>query len=120
MLVTDAMPPTGTDMRTFSLQGKRIEVADGALRGEDGTLAGSSLTMDVALRNAIDMLGLDLVEASRLASVNPAGFLRQDAQRGAIAPGLAADLVHLDDNLRVQRVWIGGEEFAAGQPSASR
>lgn len=108
MLVTDAMPPAGTDMEQFDLQGRTITVAKGTLRGEDGTLAGSALTMDLALRNAMDLLGLTLTEASQLASANPAAFLRMDRQRGVIAPGLAADLVHLDEDLYVRQVWIAG------------
>lgn len=111
MLVTDAMPPAGTAMARFELQGRTITVADAALRGEDGTLAGSALTMDLALRNAIDMLGLSLAEASRLASANPAGFLRMSARRGTIAQGMIADFVHLDEALQVRRVWIGGRLF---------
>lgn len=111
MLVTDAMPPAGTEMTRFALQGREITVADGALRGDDGTLAGSALTMDLALRNAIDLLGLDLADASRLASANPAAFLGMETLRGALAPGLAADLVHLDETLEVRRVWIGGHLF---------
>lgn len=112
MLVTDAMPNAGTAMTGFALQGRAITLADGALRSDDdGTLAGSALTMDAALRNAGQMLGLTLAEASRLASGNPAAFLRMDHVRGAIAPGLAADLVHLDDDLRVARVWIAGREY---------
>lgn len=112
MLVTDAMPSAGTPMDRFTLQGREITVADGALRAEDGTLAGSALTMDCALRNAITMLGLTLEQASQLASGNPAAFLQIERARGAIAPGLAADLVHLDDSLRVRRVWIAGHEYA--------
>ncbi|MBB3035423.1 N-acetylglucosamine-6-phosphate deacetylase [Alteriqipengyuania lutimaris] len=108
MLVTDAMPPAGTAMARFELQGRTIMVADAALRGDDGKLAGSALTMDLALRNAIGMLGLSLADASRLASANPASFLRMSARRGTIAPGMVADLVHLDDALRVRRVWIAG------------
>jgi len=111
MLVTDAMPPAGTAMARFELQGRTITVADGALRGDDGTLAGSALTMDSALRNAIEMLGLSLVDASRMASANPAAFLRMDGRRGTIAPGMVADLVHLDEALRVRRVWIAGKLY---------
>ncbi len=111
MLVTDAMPPAGTAMARFELQGRTITVADAALRGDDGTLAGSALTMDLALLNAIGMLGLSLAEASRLASANPAAFLRMNTRRGTIAPGMAADLVHLDEALQVRRVWIAGQLF---------
>lgn len=117
MLVTDAMPAAGTQMTGFALQGRTITVADGMLRGDDGTLAGSALTMDLALRNAMSMLGLTLGEASRLASINPAAFLRMERVRGAIAPGLAADLVHLTDDLRVSRVWIAGREYPGAAPA---
>ncbi|WP_375289506.1 N-acetylglucosamine-6-phosphate deacetylase [Qipengyuania sp.] len=109
MLVTDAMPPAGADMPRFDLQGRTITVADGSLRGEDGTLAGSALTMDLALRNSMDMLGLSLAQASRLASGNPAAFLKLDRESGGIAPGQRADLVHLDERYRVRQVWIGGQ-----------
>ena len=115
MLVTDAMPPAGTDMTQFELQESTITVSDGVLRGSDGTLAGSALTMDLALRNAIELLGLSLLEASRLASGNPSAFLRMDVSRGTIAEGMAADLVHLDENLHVRRVWIGGRLFDYGE-----
>ena len=111
MLVTDAMPPAGTAMARFELQGRTITVADAALKGDDGTLAGSALTMDLALRNAIGMLGLSLAETSRLASANPAAFLRMNTRRGTIAPGMAADLVHLDEALQIRRVWIAGQLF---------
>lgn len=116
MLVTDAMPSAGTQLERFTLQGREITITNGALRAEDGTLAGSVLTMDLALRNATEMLGITLAQASRLASGNPAAFLRMERARGAIAPGLAADLVHLDEALRVRRVWIAGREY----PGASR
>jgi N-acetylglucosamine-6-phosphate deacetylase len=57
------------------------------------------------------MLGLSLVDASRMASANPAAFLRMDGRRGTIAPGMVADLVHLDEALRVRRVWIAGKLY---------
>lgn len=111
MLVTDAMPPAGTDMAQFDLQGRTIYVKDGALRSDDGTLAGSDLTMDLALRNSMTMLGLSLADASALASGNPAAFLGLGDVTGVIRPGLAADLVHLDDALTVRSVWVRGERF---------
>ena len=112
MLVTDAMPPAGTAMTQFDLQGRTIYVRDGALRSEDGTLAGADLTMDGALRNAMTMLALPMADASRLASGNAAAFLGLQGETGAIRPGLAADLVHLGPDLQVRRVWIAGEEAA--------
>jgi N-acetylglucosamine-6-phosphate deacetylase len=115
MLVTDAMSTIDTDMTRFTLMGREITVADGTLRGADGTLAGSALTMAEAFRNAATMLRLDVAQISRLASGNPARFLRLDHQVGSIAPGLRADLVHLDANNRVTSTWIAGEFSERGE-----
>ncbi len=108
MLVTDAMPPVGGTRDRFTLMDREIAVIDGTCRGPDGTLAGSALTMEQSLRNAMDLLGCDIVTASRMASGNPATFLRLDRQTGRIAPGLRADLVHLDGDRRVRATWISG------------
>lgn len=90
MLVTDARPPVGGAAPGFSLMGRTIEVVDGTCRGADGTLAGAALTMVQALRNAMDWLGLTLMEASQMASGVPAAFLGLDAltdrSRRACAP----------------------------------
>jgi len=109
MLVTDAMPIVGAAGDRFRLGELEIRVEDGACRTADGTLAGSSLDMASALRNAMTMLGVDVVTASRMASGNPAAFLRLGGERGTIAPGLRADLVHLDAAMTVRQVWVGGE-----------
>lgn len=108
MLVTDAMPPVGGMKDRFTLMGTEVQVIDGTCRGPDGTLGGSALTMAQAVRNAMDMLGHDIVEASQMASGNPATFLKLDDVTGAIAPGLRADLVHLDDDRKARTTWIGG------------
>ncbi|HEX4739472.1 MAG TPA: N-acetylglucosamine-6-phosphate deacetylase [Allosphingosinicella sp.] len=108
MLVTDAMPCVGGDRHSFVLQGKTIFVRDGACYDEEGRLAGSDLDMASALRNAVRELGLSLAEASAMASRGPAAFLGLAEETGRIAPGLRADLVLLDDDLRVRETWIGG------------
>lgn len=109
MLVTDAMPPVGGQGLDFTLMGTPITVTNGDCRGPDGTLAGSGLSMIAAFNNAIDMLGLDVITASRMASGNPARFLRLDHETGTIAAGLRADLVHLDQNRAVTATWIAGQ-----------
>ncbi len=111
MLVTDAMPPVGGTRDAFTLMGQAIRVVDGTCRGPDGTLAGSALTMVDALRNAMDMLGCDIVDASRMASGNPARFLRIDDETGTIAAGLRADLVHIDAERQVCATWIAGHSM---------
>jgi N-acetylglucosamine-6-phosphate deacetylase len=108
MLVTDAMPVVGSAEPTFILQGRTIRVVDGICRDENGTLAGTALDMAAAVRNAVSLLGLDIVEAARMASQNPAEFLGLGSELGRIAPGYRANLVLMDDDLEVQKTWIEG------------
>ena len=109
MLVTDAMPSVGAAEKSFTLQGRMISVADGVLVDENGTLAGSGIDMATTVRNAIDMLGLDLPEAVRMASQYPAEFLGLGAELGRIAPGYRANLVLADDKLDIMETWIDGQ-----------
>jgi len=108
LLVTDAMPPVGADRPDYVLNGETIVVRDGICQTAQGVLAGSALDMASAVRNAVQLLGLPLEEAVRMASTYPAEFLGLGASQGRIAPGYRADLVALDDEYRVQRSWIGG------------
>lgn len=108
MLVSDSMPSVGSDLRTFSLQGRSVTVEDGVCRDDDGTLAGTHLDMAAAVRNVMRLGGVGFSDAVRMASRNPAMFLGCDARRGAIAEGLAADVVAVDDALNVVASWIGG------------
>ena len=109
MLVTDAMPNVGAAQTSFMLQGRRIEVRDGVCVDENGTLAGSALDMATAVRNTVDLLGLPLEQAVRLASTYPAQFLGLGSELGHIAPGFRASLVALDEHVRVVDTWIDGE-----------
>jgi len=108
MLVTDAMPAVGSADPSFVLQGRTIQVVDGICRDENGTLAGTALDMAAAVRNAVSLLGLDIVEAARMASEYPAEFLGLGHELGRIAPGYRANLVLLDDEFRVRKTWIEG------------
>jgi N-acetylglucosamine-6-phosphate deacetylase len=114
MLITDAMPPTAGGPDHFDLQGRRVTRANGCLRLDDGTLAGSVLTMDEAVRYVVNVVGVDLGDALAMASRVPATFLRRDNELGRIAPGHLASLVHLDDELRVLETWIEGRPTADG------
>jgi N-acetylglucosamine-6-phosphate deacetylase len=107
-LVTDAMPPVGGDVETFTLGGIAIACRDGRCETPDGVLAGSALDMGSAVRNATASLGIAFDEAARMASAYPADFLGIANAAGRIAPGLRADFVVLDDALGVREVFIGG------------
>ena len=108
VLVTDAMPMVGSDDPSFNLYGETIVAKDGVVRNAAGSLAGSALDMASAVRNTVQMLGLPLEEAARMASTYPAQFLGLGDRLGRIAPGYRADLVLLDEALQVRETWIGG------------
>ena len=108
MLITDAMPPVGSSLSSFVLQGKTINVADGVCSDASGTLAGTALDMATAVRNAVSLLDLNIAEAARMASEYPAEFLGLGHELGRIAPGYRANLTLLNDDLKVQRTWIEG------------
>ena len=74
-----------------------------------GCLAGSGLTMSQAVRNAVDMVGVSLVQAVRMASANPATVLGLDKMKGKVVQGFQADLILLDSQLRVIKTWVCGE-----------
>ncbi len=108
MLVTDAMPNTGSELQTFTLAGKRVNVCDGSLVDENGTLAGASLTMAGAVANAVEMLGVEVHDAARMAGAQPAAFLKLDRVLGRIERGMVASLVLANDELDVLDTWIDG------------
>jgi N-acetylglucosamine-6-phosphate deacetylase len=107
MLVTDAMPTVGSDATGFDLYAGRVEKRGSRLVNEAGTLAGSDLDMATAVRNTVATIGLPLEAALQMASRFPAEFLGL-RDRGRMAPGQRADLVLLDDALRVTDTWIAG------------
>lgn len=111
VLITDAIQAAGgVGDRDFVLGGKHVEVRDGQARlADSATLAGSLLTMDDALRRAVRECGLSIEIASAAASANPARVLGIDNECGAIVVGRAADLVVLDQDLRVVRVLAAGQ-----------
>lgn len=108
MLVTDAMPNVGTGQDSFMLQGRRITVKDGVCVDESGTLAGAAIDMASAVRNTVEMLGLPLERAVRMASTYPAQFLGLGGEMGRIAAGYRANLVAANDKLEILSSWIDG------------
>jgi N-acetylglucosamine-6-phosphate deacetylase len=108
-LVTDAMRAAGMPDGEYRLGGAPVRVTGGRpLLVEGGSLAASTLTMDRALAGAVEMLGLSVEEAVELAAANPARVLGLENRKGAIAPGLDADLVVLDEGLGCWATMVGG------------
>jgi N-acetylglucosamine-6-phosphate deacetylase len=109
VMITDAMSAAGVGDGEYSVGGRLVTVSRGAARlAANGSLAGSTLTMDAAVRHAVIDSGLSLSDAVAAASTTPARLLGLAGERGSIAAGHRADLVHLDDDLRVVRVMQGG------------
>lgn len=105
-LITDAMAAAGMPDGEYDLGGLKVIVSEGAARlKEGGSIAGSTLTMDAAVRQAVGA-GLSIVEAATMAATTPASVLGLDKR---LAPGCDADLVVLDPRLRVKQVMRAGQ-----------
>jgi len=111
--VTDSTSAAAMPDGEYTLGRHRVTKCLGGVRLADGTLAGSTLTMDQALRNLVGPLGLALPQAVRRVSTLAARYLGE-SDRGVLAPGAFADIVVLDASLLLQRVIVEGEEVADG------
>jgi len=107
-LITDSMAACGLGDGEYRLGPTRVSVRDGIARTQSGNLAGSTLTLDRAVRNMIGLAGASPTEALRMASGSPADALHLASDRGRIAPGLRADLAVFDADYRVRRTYTGG------------
>lgn len=116
-LITDAIVAAGAGDGEYSLGPLTVHVRDGEARLTEGdSLAGSTLTMDNALRNAVRLAGVSLPDAAVSASLTPARALGLDAEVGSLELGKRADLVVLDEDLRVRSVMRSGEWLETPSP----
>ncbi|MCP2262326.1 N-acetylglucosamine 6-phosphate deacetylase (EC 3.5.1.25) [Streptoalloteichus tenebrarius] len=104
VLVTDAISATGAGDGSYRLGDLEVTVRGGEPRLADGSLAGSTLTMDAAFRNLVRSCGLSVVDAAWASATRPAALLGLAERTGAVRAGLAADLVVLDADLRPTQV----------------
>jgi N-acetylglucosamine-6-phosphate deacetylase len=107
--ITDSIRASGIPAGESELGGQQVFVKNGAARLADGTLAGSVLTLDVALRNALNA-GLMLTQVSQALSSVPAAYMGL-ADRGEIVTGKRADLVVLDSHHHVQETIVAGQSI---------
>ncbi|MEN0024762.1 MAG: N-acetylglucosamine-6-phosphate deacetylase [Microbacterium sp.] len=106
-LITDAMAAAGSADGHYDLGAVSVTVQDGIARADDtGSIAGSTLTQDVALRRAV-AAGIPLPVAVRALTRTPASAIGYGDRLGALSPGYAGDAVLLDAELRVARIWVG-------------
>ena len=109
VLVTDAIRAAGMPDGEYSLGKQQIIVKDGVSRLESGGLAGSTLTMDRAVRNTMRLLGVSLQTAVKMATTNPAVLVNVDGKKGSLEPGKDADIVIIDDEINVHLTIVKGE-----------
>jgi N-acetylglucosamine-6-phosphate deacetylase len=107
ILVSDGISATGMPDGNYRLGRFEVTVSGGVCRNAEGNLAGSTLTLDRALRNIV-ALGASLPDAVRMLTVNPATLLGVEFKKGTLRIGADADIVLLDEGLRVTNVWARG------------
>ncbi|HEV2237787.1 MAG TPA: N-acetylglucosamine-6-phosphate deacetylase [Ktedonobacterales bacterium] len=108
VIVTDAQAAAGDAGATFEFAGQPAHVAGGAVRLRDGTIAGSVLTMDQALRNVLRLGGVTLSAAVGMLSLNPARVAGVAERKGQLRAGYDADVLLFDEGLTLQATYCRG------------
>jgi len=106
-LVSDGLSATGMPDGKYMLGGFEVTVSGGVCRNAEGVLAGSTLTLDRALRNIV-ALGTSLQDAVRMLTLNPATLLGIEFKKGSLRVGADADILLLDESLHLTGVWARG------------
>lgn len=120
IIITDALAGAGMDDATFDFAGQPAHVERGAARLADGTITGSVLTMDQALRNTLRMTQFSLPEAVGMLTLNPAAAIHADTRKGRLRAGYDADLLIFSDDLTLQATFCRGQLAYATEPWRER
>jgi N-acetylglucosamine-6-phosphate deacetylase len=107
-LITDAVVAAGLPDGEYEFINRTVHVRGGSVRLADGTLAGSALTLDRAVRNMVALAGVSWSDAIRMATLTPAAITGISNRKGRVAPGMDADLVVLDERGNVRQTWTRG------------
>ena len=109
VLITDAMQAAGMPDGHYTLCGEEVSMQNGVVRTAAGGLAGSTLSLDAAVRNMVEHTDITAENAIHMASLHPARLLGIANQLGSLAPGKRANLIALDGGLHLQQIWIQGQ-----------
>jgi N-acetylglucosamine-6-phosphate deacetylase len=107
ILISDGVSATGMPDGKYMLGQFEVTVSGGVCRNSEGKLAGSTLTLDKAMKNVM-ALGKTFAEATRMLTLNPAGLLGVEFKKGALRVGADADILLMDEELQLGGVWIRG------------
>jgi N-acetylglucosamine-6-phosphate deacetylase len=107
VLISDGISAVGMPDGHYQVGGLNVEVVAGVCRYQ-GSLAGSVLTLDHAVRNMHQLVGVPVAEAIRMATLNTAQLMGLEGRKGSLSPGADADLVVMDDSLQIQQVYVRG------------
>lgn len=109
VLVTDSMHAAGLGEGKYDFGGFEVEIKGGVAKKQDGTIAGSLINLMDGVRNVVGFAEIPLEEAVAMATINPARVLGLDHIIGSIEVGKRADLVAIDDDIKVHRVFCRGK-----------
>ncbi len=110
ILITDSITPGGMhEGEEFIFANQTVRIKDGKAVLDDGTIAGSTLTLNKALKNMVETAGARITEAARMASLNGAKVLNEDRKKGILAVGKDADMVVIGEDYEVEMTIMGGQ-----------
>jgi N-acetylglucosamine-6-phosphate deacetylase len=115
-LITDAVAAAGLPDGEYEFVERKVRVTGGSVRLANGTLAGSALTLDRAVRNMVTLAGMEWADAIRMATLTPAEITGVANRKGKVAPGMDADLVVLDEQGFVHCTWARGHLVYESKP----
>jgi len=114
-LISDNVPLAGLPDGVYDMFGRRVVKKDGISRlegstpGMDGTMAGSEWPLSHGVYNLVDLVGVSLPNAIRMATLTPATIIGADSYKGSIEPGKDADLVVIDEKMQIHLTMVRGE-----------
>jgi N-acetylgalactosamine-6-phosphate deacetylase len=109
VLITDAMRAAGMPDGEYSICGQPVTLQQGMVHTAEGGLAGSTLSLDAAVRNLVASLGVSQEDAIHMASLHPAKMLGLEQSLGSLSVGKMANVIALNSQLQVQKIWVDGQ-----------